>query len=779
MPREYILQIKPNKHHPNAGNKARMLGFLCAHNFLVPPAYICVWDAFQKYQSGDSDILVNLRNEISKKLNNQKYYAVRSSANLEDESVQSFAGQFKTVLNVQGEDDILKAILVVWKSSQARGAENYRKNTVDSREQVQMAVIIQEMVDVQISGVSFSKNPVTGLDEVVVEAVTGSGDQLVQQGVTPVRWVNKWGEWIEKTSNPDIADDLIQKVVDGTKEISSIYGNPVDLEWVFDGKNIYWVQLREITELKNLNIYSNRISREVLPGMIKPLVWSINIPLVNSAWICIFTELIGKNDIDPKSLAKSFYYRAYFNMGVIGKIFKLLGIPEESLELLMGIKSGGEEKPSFKPTLKTYRHVPRMLVFAVKKWRIGGKFRKFHAEKWEEYNAFHDARLDQLNDEQILKSIGKLYEETLETAYYNIVIPLLMQFYNQLLKSYLKKSGVEYEDFDVTENLTELHEYDPNFCLENLHHQYQNLNVQNKELLKSNDSESFRKMEDIENFRQGVQLFIKRFGHFSDSGNDFSVEPWRENIELILKMIIHYSPQKRDSPGKITYHQLQIPFFRKLIFKSIFRRARQFRLFREQISSLYTFGYGLFRRYFLELATRFVDRAWISERNEIFYLDMKDIVSVVKNQNMSSDLKQTIKRRKTEMTEFADVSLPETIYGDDPPPLKADRGCERKGVATSRGYYQGPARIVRGMSDFDKIKQGDVLIVPYSDVGWTPLFSKAGAVVAESGGMLSHSSIIAREFGIPAVVSVAGACNLKDDTIIAVDGFNGIIIIPN
>jgi phosphohistidine swiveling domain-containing protein len=84
---------------------------------------------------------------------------------------------------------------------------------------------------------------------------------------------------------------------------------------------------------------------------------------------------------------------------------------------------------------------------------------------------------------------------------------------------------------------------------------------------------------------------------------------------------------------------------------------------------------------------------------------------------------------------------------------------------------------VHGLRDFDKLQPGDVLVIPFSDVGWTPLFTKAGAVIAESGGILSHSSIVAREYNIPAVVSVPGACQLADDTIVTVDGYRGEIVI--
>jgi pyruvate,water dikinase len=99
------------------------------------------------------------------------------------------------------------------------------------------------------------------------------------------------------------------------------------------------------------------------------------------------------------------------------------------------------------------------------------------------------------------------------------------------------------------------------------------------------------------------------------------------------------------------------------------------------------------------------------------------------------------------------------------------------GIPTSIGHHTGPVKVVRGIQDFEKVSSGDVLVIPYSDVGWTPLFARAGAVVAESGGLLSHSSIVAREYNIPAVVSVEGATLLPDETLVTVDGHKGEILI--
>jgi len=123
------------------------------------------------------------------------------------------------------------------------------------------------------------------------------------------------------------------------------------------------------------------------------------------------------------------------------------------------------------------------------------------------------------------------------------------------------------------------------------------------------------------------------------------------------------------------------------------------------------------------------------------------------------------------------VDLPTVIFGDQPPPIIPQHSSTLKGVPTSQGYYTGPVRKVQGIDDFSKVKNGDVLVIPFSEVGWTPLFAKAGAVVSESGGMLSHSSIIAREYQIPAVVSVHNAMKLRDNQIISIDGYKGEIII--
>jgi len=143
------------------------------------------------------------------------------------------------------------------------------------------------------------------------------------------------------------------------------------------------------------------------------------------------------------------------------------------------------------------------------------------------------------------------------------------------------------------------------------------------------------------------------------------------------------------------------------------------------------------------------------------------------------ELKEKIRVHKDKIERSRDIVMPEIIYGNAPPPVDLMKSDAKKliGVPTSSGYFQGRVKAVRSTNDFDRVDQGDIIAIPFSDVAWTPLFAKAGAVIAESGGILSHSSIVAREYGIPCVVSVNGACSLLEDREVIVDGYQGVVSI--
>jgi pyruvate,water dikinase len=185
----------------------------------------------------------------------------------------------------------------------------------------------------------------------------------------------------------------------------------------------------------------------------------------------------------------------------------------------------------------------------------------------------------------------------------------------------------------------------------------------------------------------------------------------------------------------------------------------------------------LFRAYYLAIGTRLKEKNLIQNAHDILYLFDEEVRSYIEGQNNSKDFMALVAKRKDEMALAEHIIMPEIVFGEQHPPIVMSIGETLSGTPTSRGYYTGKVKVINGISDFPKLEDGDVLVIPYSDVSWLPLFAKAGAVIAESGGILSHSSIIAREYGIPAVVSVNGALSLYDNTVVSIDGFKGEILI--
>jgi phosphohistidine swiveling domain-containing protein len=777
MRKRLIVDLTARYGLARVGNKARNLRFLMQKGFPIPRTWVCTWDADVRFQHDPELLRRQLRTVLDALLDPDRTYAVRSSANVEDAADHSFAGQFTSVLDVRGTEGVLQAVEQVWASARSERVLAYLEKLGRDPQEVRMAVIIQEMAEPVISGVAFSRNPMTGMSETIVEAVRGSGQLLVQEGVTPQRWVSKWGTWIDRPADSDIPLTMIAEVVAQTKAIANAYGKPVDLEWVYDGRQVIWVQLREIGALDEINVYSNSISREYLPGIIKPLVWSVNVPLVNGAWVWLFSEMIGPNDIDPQTLAKSFYYRAYFNMGTVGRIFELLGLPREVLELLMGVEVEGPEKPTFKPSRRTYALLPRVLLFAWRKLRFGRRVEDFLARTPTRYNAFDISTLDRLSESALLAEVDRLYAVTQRSAYYNIVTPLLAQFYSQGLRRLLARPGVAFERLDLTHALPEREDFNPNIHLARLNRRYRQLPQAARDALQRQGATAVTHLEGSEAvaFREQFHGFLRRFGHFSDSGNDFSVAPWRERAGLVLEMIADYRQPEGSAGQRVGPEDVRLPGLRRWLFDLLYRRARRFLYYREAVSSQYTFGYGLFRAYFLALGARFVSRGLLGSLEDIFYLSLEEIRAAVAQGNGAASQIARVAGRKAEIAQYEDVTLPAVIYGDEAPLLETETGDVLKGVPTSRGHYTGPVTVVQGIKDFGKVNEGDVLVIPYSDVGWAPLFTKAGAVVAESGGILSHSSIVAREYGIPAVVSVHGAGRLDDGTRVTVDGYRGSV----
>jgi len=766
MERKYIYSLSKRFLKPNVGSKAKNIHFLLRHGIKVPDSWVILWTAYEEYLLNNHMVEMDLRRELSTIIDPRKSYAVRSSASVEDSGEFSCAGLFKSYLQVQGIDDIISSISKVWLSLESPEFESYWKNIIHLDTKAQMAVIIQEMVQPLFSGVVFTKNPVTGLSETIIEAGPGTGESQVNCHQDLERWVSKWGNWSQKPKDGKMMESLAREIVYKAKDISLSYGKPVDLEWAWDGHSLYFLQVRPITRL-DIPVYSNRIAREMLPGIIKPLVWSVNTRLINPVWANILKRLTGEDSWDPDKFTGHYYYRAYFNMSIFGRVFERLGMPAEALELLFGLEQDGPEKPKMRPGIGLIPRLPGLLMFAMSLIGINHRLNRLVKLKNNSYGKIASKMEEELEPLELLELASKIFEETKSVAYYNIRIPLQAMMYHRLLFFLLKKYGYDLRTIELKGAKEAAEQYNPQYKLQILHERY----FGDSEI---NPEEVALSPEKEEELRKDIDKFLKTFGHLSDSGNDCSSIPWRETPDLIRRMIVQQKPINSEQKTQ-SFEELNLPWIQKILIGMVFNRTSRFAVNREEISSLYTYGYGQFRTCFARLGEKLVNRGVLDDREDIYYLYWSELLEVVGTKDQIS-IRALVSKRRQEMESYRKADLPEMILGHEQPPLTTSIPVELEGIPTSLGTYTGPARVVHGIKDFDKIQDGDVLVIPFADVGWTPLFAKAGAVVSESGGMLSHTSIVAREYRIPAVVSVTGACRLDDNTQITVNGYTGEIL---
>jgi pyruvate,water dikinase len=309
------------------------------------------------------------------------------------------------------------------------------------------------------------------------------------------------------------------------------------------------------------------------------------------------------------------------------------------------------------------------------------------------------------------------------------------------LKKYIEKRQYSLDILKELSNQPEIKNLDPNY----------HLSILKKQLIEKGEGA---------NFEKEVNSFIEKFGLLSDSGNDFSKQQWQENRKMIIEMV--------KSQETIEDKEVNIPNDKNL--KKRLKKSKEIHLLKEKISFLYTNLYQIFRPLFLRLSEIFINENLLDEKEDIFYIKYEKL-------KKESFTKNEVKTIKEDMKEKESMTLPGTIVGDKVPDhfITQDKSS-LKGIPVSNGYYSGKVSIIKGINDFSKVKKGDIIVIPYSDISWNPIFYKAGAIISESGGMLSHSAIIARELGIPAIVSVENVLKiLKDDQSVFVDANQGFI----
>ena len=751
------------------GYKAATLGQLRAWGYPVPRGYVL--------PAGDDPTALLAIAEPSP----TQPLAVRSSAQDEDTGTASAAGVYQSFLNVTDQAALAAAIVRVFSSYNSQGARAYRQS--QGLPERGLAVIVQQQVQGQFSGVAFSRDPITRCgDGVVIEALPGGADQVVGGQVTP----EQYRVLVQPEDVPPLAEiaadwqlsDALTLTVEGQGQTPSrllqqvaylarhlesrFQGVPQDIEWSFDGDTLWLLQSRPITTLQPL--WTRKIAAEVIPGTIRPLTWSINRPLTCGVWGEIFRVVLGDRarGLDFEATATLHHAHAYFNATLLGDIFRRMGLPAESLEFLT--RGAKFSRP---PLGSTLRNVPGLVRLVRRELKLEKQFN--HASQ-----AVFDPALaelaavsrESLSPGELLNRIDRVLDLLERVTYYNILGPLSFALRRALLQV-PEASLTPGQNAEIA-------------ALEALRAIAQDIRqvLSAPELASITDASSLMtalaESTDGEPLLQEISRFIDEYGYLSPVGTDIAVATWQENPgpvrELLAQFVRQPPPPKAAAApaqgGKTALVQ------RRLDLKG-------------QVNTLYNRLLAELRWSILALATQWQQQGYLTARDDIFFLTLEEIRERVLGDGTPawSGMRGRIGDRKTQYDQDQHLPVvPYLVFGNAPPSrevaLVPGATVQQKltGIGASAGVVAGPVLVVTQLETVAATEGPFILVVPYTDAGWAPLLARAQGLIAEVGGRLSHGAIIAREYGIPAVMDVTNATQrLHTGQWVRLNGETGIV----
>lgn len=663
--------------------------------------------------------------------------------------------------------------------------EQYALGIDEYAQSLAMAVIVQEMVPARVSGVLFTADPVSGRPWTIIEASPGLGESVTKGTAEPDRYIRDEKNSLvkykaEKRSACLLPDDQIRQLEQIASRIAGRSGIPRDIEWAWDGKTIFLLQDRPITALVNKRVYSNRMVSDMLPGLIKPLVWRINAEgKLKSALGRVFTELIGPNDLDFTKLAKQIHSRLYADNSLLGQLFTRMGLPSNFFEMMSREEKAAGRK-RFVPNAKSLLFLFRLGRFGWRNFRSARPLRQAiqkHARELERFRR-HDWALE--DERSLLEKIDRLIDLYSDSMWTNFIGPLNMMLRQKLLSALIKKQAPDVEPTDLLRGLMGLKSLETDREIHELAKCARGLDdAALGHLADASDETIRRELEKTENGRtvlQAMDSFLEKYGFLSALGTDISRPPWMENPVVIwhavaqrIRQTAEKPPPNLDEIRKGTQCRLRARLKRgqRMIYDRSLRSVIKYVRLREQSSFLVSEDSFHLRQAFMALAQRLVNRCVLAQKEDIFYLDLDEIRGLISRALEPEDARARIKARRAAMEDDARIELPDVIYGDLPASFVPSDVSDQEylsGIVGSAGFVQGRARIVLDPAEAPAdLTQKDILVVPFSDTSWTPLFSGAGGLIAETGGLLSHTAIIAREYGLPALVNVKKATRLIRD----------------
>jgi pyruvate,water dikinase len=770
----------------------------------------------------NAPLAVDLRSEIE---NHYKAFvanrvAVRSSATAEDLPAHSFAGQYETYLGIADLAGCIDAVKKCWASLWTARAYDYcQKNGFDHLA-INMAVIVQTLVEADASGVIFTADPVNGYQSrVIIETVCGLGDSLVSGKVTPQRFVVAREKYRivsrNVTSEPCLTDSAVTKLAKLGKKIEKHFNSPQDIEWAIRDNKIFFLQTRPITTIpqqkswEERQVWTNANAGEAAPDVITPFTWSFIQTMLMSHLFGSVSRLLGVK-LGDNPLGDLVAGRIYFNVNTCMAIVRRF---PKRWQLRMNDAFGGDQGKMYDmgeidipeediPDVGfRFTKVIFMLPYIIYKFfsHRQKKAESFLNKMISKYKQLQNLDIQTMSEEELITLLMTIISICLETFDILYVIPLLFA-----LPPFYWLCARWLDDTDSTianrllAGLGNMDDVEAGLDLWRLAIKAHELTEVEKIILSDDNwqaaQEKIKKLTHGSQFLRSWDEFMVRHGHHCHHELELFNPRWSEQPDYILSMVRNYivSIDKSDPlkyRGMLIEQRIRLTEecrrkltnpVKCLMFNYSLRRAQRGSILREKFKNEPVRSFASLHKVLLELGKRLNIKGTLVTANDIFFLKLEEIVPLAQNK-ADFDIKKTIASRRAEYEKNKSVIPPNVVIGKFDPdnfvPDAVDTDIDiLDGLAVSSGIVTGKARVILRADIDEQVLPSEILVAPITNPGWTPYFIPAAAIVMDMGGMLSHGSIIAREYGIPAVVNVGPATKIiKTGQTIQVDANKGVV----
>ncbi len=754
--------------------------------------------------------------------------AVRSSATAEDLPGMSFAGQLETYLNVRGSAAVIDAVKRCWASLWTGRVIEYRQRQGIRSEDVSIAVVVQRLVPAEAAGVAFTANPVTGArDELMINAAWGLGEAIVSGRVTPDTIIihNPNGA----IASQKLADKEIMtaRTPEGTREepvpafrrkqaaleptqaaelarlgvrIEQLYGQAMDIEWALCEGQILILQARPITALPLAPValdwmvpYANgryfRMSvAEILPEPLSPLFATLALPAYTAETQRLMAEV---KFLPPSSLRLiTVHDYAYYELTLtVGQWVRIvLGLPF---------------------------HMPKMV-----KWmrnanaRWAEEIRPHFASVTREWSACEVAATparELLAGAQQLVDAAASYYVCIQSVLgiTNITEPTFNAVYNLLIRRKSDPPALTFLlGFDSTPIRVEKSLFDLAMWARGQADLAEYVALTTAKDIVAAVASLTEPIADAESWHEFTRRFNEHLAHFGhavydlDFAKSVPADAPQSQLETLKYFVAGQgrNPYERQASGAAARQQAaqaqlaRLGGLRLRLFRRVLGFAQRWAPRREDALADVGLGWPVLRRMLREIGHRMVAPGAIDEPGDVFWLTREELEaaagSLDTGQPIGDHRPLIAARRQTWRSERAatpPVALPvkggSRFFGLNfsrwmPARSSQAFGNTIKGFGASPGRVTAPACVIHGPEEFDQMQPHDVLVAKITTPAWTPLFAMASGIVTDVGGPLSHSSIVAREYGVPAVLGTGVATQrIQSGQSITVDGSTGVVIL--